>query len=151
MKNSKLTTANINKEEGAAAVELALLLPILSLIIVGILMFGMIFHSFLEITHAAREGVRWAALRSSQSEAKAKAVNSAPGIDWNKATFTYKGVPVSGATDADQGKPVTVEISYILPDIVSSMINSIKGIGRMSGVAISIPTTIKSAATLKVE
>jgi Flp pilus assembly protein TadG len=109
-------------EKGAAAVEFALLLPALTLIIIGVLMLGLIFHSYLEITHAAREGVRWAALRASETEVEEKARAAAPGIDWdNKVTFsaTINGnpIPAGGAGVEQQGQPATVNIIYDITDI----------------------------------
>lgn len=49
-------------DDGASAVEFALVLPILVLLIVGIVQFGFLFMEWLQIEHAAREGARWAAL-----------------------------------------------------------------------------------------
>lgn len=131
----------MKNEKGAAAVELALLLPLLTLILFGIIIFGLILNNYLEITHAAREGVRWAALRAPVAEVVDKAQAAAPGIDWTKATITVTGVPTGGATDADQGSPATVAVSY--------NIDSIKGI---FGTFFSfIPPSINSTATQKVE
>jgi Flp pilus assembly protein TadG len=49
-------------EDGAAAVEMALVLPILLLLVFGIIEFGFIFNRYISVTHAAREGVRLLAL-----------------------------------------------------------------------------------------
>jgi len=43
---------------GQAIVELAILLPVLLLILLGILEFGRIFSTYITITHASREGAR---------------------------------------------------------------------------------------------
>jgi Flp pilus assembly protein TadG len=50
------------REEGAAAVEFALLLPILLLILFGIIDFGRALNMQIQLTEAAREGVRPLAL-----------------------------------------------------------------------------------------
>ncbi|MDP1809519.1 MAG: hypothetical protein Q8L35_08295, partial [Actinomycetota bacterium] len=98
-------------------------------------------NRYLEITHAAREGVRWAALRAPISEVETKAKDAAPGIDWTQeATITVAGVPVGGATDANQGNPVTVTITYDNSDM-----------GLLAGFDIFLPTTISSSATQRVE
>ena len=49
-------------EDGAAAVEMALVLPLLLLLIFGIIEFGFIFNRKITIDHAAREGVRHLAI-----------------------------------------------------------------------------------------
>lgn len=144
MKKVRIKTSRLNKfndDKGAAAVEFALLLLPLALIIVGIMIFGLILNSYLEITHAAREGVRWAALRAPISEVEAKARAAAPGIDWTRATITVSGVPAGGATDDEQGDPATVTITY--------NIDAIRAIG---GALMSfLPATISSGATQQVE
>ncbi len=47
-----------NKEKGAAAVEFALILPVLILILFGIIEFGIILYDKAVITNASREGAR---------------------------------------------------------------------------------------------
>ncbi|GAB4251824.1 MAG: hypothetical protein Kow00129_12690 [Thermoleophilia bacterium] len=45
-------------EDGVAAVELALVLPILLIIVFGILDFGLYFYNDLQLTHVARDAAR---------------------------------------------------------------------------------------------
>ena len=52
----------LKKEKGAAAVEFALLLPLLVVIVFGITTFGFVYKEYIALTHAARDGVRLAAL-----------------------------------------------------------------------------------------
>jgi Flp pilus assembly protein TadG len=66
-------------ERGAAAVEFALVMPLLFLLVFGIIEFGFIFQKELSVTHAAREGVRVYALNGSASAAKTFA-ESASGL-----------------------------------------------------------------------
>jgi Flp pilus assembly protein TadG len=47
-----------NREKGASAVEFALVLPVLMLILFGIIEFGFIFYDKAIITNASREGAR---------------------------------------------------------------------------------------------
>jgi len=46
-------------ESGVAAVEFALILPVLMLILFGILNYGILLYDQAVITNAAREGARW--------------------------------------------------------------------------------------------
>jgi Flp pilus assembly pilin Flp len=48
------------EQEGAAAVEFALLLPLLVLLLFGIIEFGLAFNARIQATNAAREGARMA-------------------------------------------------------------------------------------------
>jgi len=54
-------------ERGAAAVEMALVMPLLILMIMGIIDFGRIFNGEIQLSQAAREGARIAALGTSGS------------------------------------------------------------------------------------
>jgi Flp pilus assembly protein TadG len=81
-----------NEEEGAAAVELALVLPILLLLVFGIVEFGFIFNRYISVTHSAREGARQMAIRPTDelADAVAAAEASAPNLAGNiTCTGTY--------------------------------------------------------------
>ena len=59
----RLSAGCVKKDEsGAAAVEFAIVLPVLLLLVFGIIEFGLLFNRYITVTHAAREGVRVAAL-----------------------------------------------------------------------------------------
>jgi len=60
-----------NGDEGAAAVEFALVLPILVVLLFGIIEFGMVFDAQLQVTHAAREGARMASVGGNVASAVA--------------------------------------------------------------------------------
>lgn len=64
------------REQGQALVEFAMVLPILVLLVVGMMQFGLLFHEYLLVNHAAREGARVATLGGSDAEIVA-AVNTA--------------------------------------------------------------------------
>ena len=55
---------NRNKDQGAAAVEFVLVLPVLLIVLFGIIDFGRMMHAKLQLAEAAREGARAAALVS---------------------------------------------------------------------------------------
>jgi hypothetical protein len=70
-----------NNEHGAAAVEMALVLPILLLLVFGIIEFGFIFNRYISVTHSAREGVRLLALGVESGDAEARATDTTDDID----------------------------------------------------------------------
>lgn len=61
--------------------ELALVLPILLLILMGIFDFGRIFHGYLSVTTAAREAARQAALGRTDTEIRVTAINAASPLE----------------------------------------------------------------------
>jgi Flp pilus assembly protein TadG len=50
----------VRSERGAALVEFALILPVLALLLFGMLDFGKAFNYWIDETHLANEGARWA-------------------------------------------------------------------------------------------
>jgi Flp pilus assembly protein TadG len=59
---------------GAAAVEFAVVTPLLVMLIVGMVQFGIIYNAYIGVTHAAREGARMDAVGSyTSAEVKARA------------------------------------------------------------------------------
>jgi len=54
----------LKKEKGAAAVEFALILPIIIMIVFGIVYFGPVYNNWIAITHAARDGARLLAIKA---------------------------------------------------------------------------------------
>jgi Flp pilus assembly protein TadG len=52
----------LQRDEGASAVEFALVALLLITLLTGLMQFGFFFMQYLEVVHAAREGARWASL-----------------------------------------------------------------------------------------
>lgn len=96
---------------GQAMVELAIVLPILLLLIMGIIDFGRIYHGYLAVTTAAREGARQAAIGATDAEVEQMAVAAAAPLEATALT-----VQVSpGESGRYPGTAITVEVHYSLP------------------------------------
>ncbi|HWO69603.1 MAG TPA: TadE/TadG family type IV pilus assembly protein [Actinomycetota bacterium] len=67
----------VGDERGAAAVEFAIVVSLLLLLVFGIIAFGMFYSRFQVFQGAAREGARLAAVRASQDEIRQRVVDSA--------------------------------------------------------------------------
>jgi len=78
----------VSDERGQAAVEFALILPILMALLLGIIQFGIVFNNYVTITDAARAGARKAAVSRFLGDggvaAKTVTKNSAQGLDQSK-------------------------------------------------------------------
>jgi Flp pilus assembly protein TadG len=102
----------LKREEGAAAVEFALLLPLLMMILFGIIEFGLVMYNQEVITNASREGARYGIVIGSPRPAVGQiqgVVNTYltnAGLDSGNAT-----VSVSGAQGAP-GTDLTVSVTY---------------------------------------
>ena len=103
-------------DRGAVAVEFALILPVLLLIVVGTIEFGRVYSQVQVYNGAAREGARCAAVMStsfSQCDSLAdvqQRINDAsdPYLDPPAATITTAGVAGTGCSDTTIGEMVSV-------------------------------------------
>lgn len=92
---------------GAAAVELAIVLPILLLVMFGIIDLGRLMNQQITLTEAAREGARVGALHGSPADVRAKvAALVGAGV-----TLTYTGgTPTVCGTGSTAGADATVTV-----------------------------------------
>ncbi len=81
------------REEGASAVEFAIIAPLLFMLVFGIISFGIAFMQLQTVRGAVREGARASAVGASASQVQTQVMNSAAGgiptgttVDLSKAT-----------------------------------------------------------------
>jgi Flp pilus assembly protein TadG len=97
-------------ERGAAAVEFALILPVLILLIVGMLEFSRAYNAQLSLTNAAREGARVMAVHNSAALARTAAIGAGVALE---PALTSGDITVTPATCTSTGT-VKVTIDYDL-------------------------------------
>jgi hypothetical protein len=105
--------ARLRRDSGAAAVEFALVLPLLLLILFGIIDFGRMLNAQITINEAAREGARAMALfdASAGGDRVAKATAELPG-----ATYTViSACPVHPGPDDDAVIEVSYSFTFVTP------------------------------------
>lgn len=102
----RLLTRYVKNNRGQALVEFALMLPVIMLLVVGTMDFGLIIHQHMVVAEAAREGARSAALGGSNDTVIAVAKTAASQID----TRNLK-VAISPSDTRIRGDGVTVSIS----------------------------------------
>jgi len=95
----------INNNRGQALVEFALVLPVLMLLIIGMMEFGLIIHQYMVVTEAAREGARSAAVGNSNTTIISVTKTAASQIDISELT-----VAISPADTRVRGNSVTVTV-----------------------------------------
>ena len=86
-------------ERGAAAVEMALVMPLLILMVMGIIDFGRIFNGEIQLSQAAREGARVAALGFPENPdviARTRAALNNPAFQGGTATISVAVVDANG-------------------------------------------------------
>lgn len=102
-----------NHERGAVAVEFAILLPLLLMLVLGTIEFGRAYNAQITLTNAARDGVRVMAIANDAAGAKTAAVNAAASVS---TTIPTSNVTLSPAT-CSTGNQVTLTISFNLSTI----------------------------------
>jgi Flp pilus assembly protein TadG len=123
-------------ERGAAAVEFALVVPLLLALVLGIVEFGHAYHVQTTLSGAAREGVREMALHDSAATARAATKAAAPQL-----VLTDGQIVVTPSTCvAGAGAPsatATVTVTYPMPFITDFFGTTItlkgKGVMRCNG------------------
>jgi Flp pilus assembly protein TadG len=93
------------RERGAAAVEFALVAPVLLALVGGIVEFSHTYNLQISVTQAAREAARNMAVHNDQGLARAAAVAGAPGL--NPTAFTFAFAPAACAKDLTANVTVT--------------------------------------------
>lgn len=109
-------------QRGAAALEFAIVLPVLLLMLVGIVDFGMVMGAQTQVANAAREGARAGALSGLKDQAEGAATSAIAGMvgATNLGTKT-EAICTTVAGDAcsmidatpDTGSTVTVTVTYV--------------------------------------
>ena len=101
--------------KGQSLVEFALVLPILLLIVVGILEFGIAFRTFQVVTNAAREGARTAVLRTTDAEVRGVVDRYLESGGLGAAAIEFDCLPQPGSAPNPGGGPpcTTGEIARV--------------------------------------
>lgn len=99
-----------SRERGATAVEFALILPILLLLVLGIIEFGRAYQAQTTLSNAARDGVRVMALQDSAATARSTAKASAQPLPLTDAMIRVN--PSTCSSDTPGTETATVTITY---------------------------------------
>jgi len=128
----------LRREEGAAAVEFALIVGVLAMLIFGMLQFGVAFFQLQNLRSAAREGARVGAVGATVSEVKAQtsasSLNALPAnsgaieVHYSDNPANGWGPPLASATracpTADQqttGSSTMVKVNLKSPALPQSL------------------------------
>ena len=113
----------LQNNRGAAAVELAICLPILTLLVFGSIEFGLLFYNQQVITNASREGARAGIVAGTKiadiktivennCDGKLINLNGSSELDSDLIITNPDDDPVDGFPDPDSNNDLTVRVSY---------------------------------------
>jgi len=117
-------------------VELAMVLPILLILFMGVVEFGRIFHSYLIITNASREGARVAVLGRADTDISDRVSVTTAGLD--SAQLQTNITPETD--ERVSGSLATVEVSYSI-SLIFPLFDSF----------VPNPLTMVSRTTMRIE
>ena len=129
-------------QEGAAAVEFAIVLPVLLVLLAGFFDFGWLFYWQHSVTNASRAGARYAV------QAKFAAGVSTPYTDTEITTLVQNnygadlGVTVDRTGGTSSGAPRSVTVTKTMQWFFLSF---------LQGLGVNLPTTIQNKTTMTVE
>jgi len=128
-----------DRRAGTATVELALVVPLLLLLLMGIIEFGLLFEDYMILKNAAREGARTGATGDSTTAITSRVENAAAELSTEDLTITQQyGVYDAGSwtwytlgdissdegmiNDAPAGAVVKVDVSYPHPLVATGIL-----------------------------
>lgn len=104
--------SRLPRTDGQAFVEFAIVLPLLVMLLMGIVQFGLAFHNYLAITDATRVGARAAAVKRTAGAcpaARTAIQSTVSGKQWS--TVSGRITCTAGVNTGDQVK-VTIKYPY---------------------------------------
>jgi len=136
--NKKLSKVRDHRA-GTATVELALVVPLLLLLLMGIIEFGLLFEDFMLLKNAAREGARTGATGNSTTAIADRVENAAAELSTEDLTITQQyGVYDEGSwtwytlgdisgddgtiNNAPTGSFINIEVSYPHPLVAAGIL-----------------------------
>jgi Flp pilus assembly protein TadG len=106
---------------GAAAVEFALVVTLLSALLCGIMQFGYTFFEYGQVVAAAREGARSASLGKTDAEIRQRTINASPGLEAASMTVTIVKTTDSARVTVSYPRTQLVPVPMVvLPDVITS-------------------------------
>ena len=151
-RESSIRRHRLAERKGQSLVEFALVLPILLLIVVGILEFGIAFRTFQVVTNAAREGARTAVLGTDFETVERVVVDyvRSGGLDDGRSDFVLLfecedrpgSVPnPDGGPPCTTGQTARVQVDYPISFAVLGVL-----LDRVIG-----PPTVRSTSEMRTE
>ena len=116
----EITNKKLGEIQGQALVEMAFVLPIMLLVLMGIFEFGSIFNTYLILTNASREGARVASVGGSDADVINSIHNATNILDPTKLIITIDPTE----DNRSRGLPISVNATYNLK-IISPIIDNI--------------------------
>lgn len=105
------------RRRASALVEFALVAPVLVMLILLMVQYGIIMNRMLTLSHAAREAARYAAVHPEEDEPiRGKARGAMHGRGYRPERMNIVIEPAQGSPDRKPGRPIKVRVQYDMSD-----------------------------------
>jgi len=128
---------------GQAMVEFALVIPFFLILVFGIVDFGMVLRSYVQITNAAREGARYGVTCKSDSAIKTTVSEQSSNLLTTSDVTVLANPCQTGTFTGSAGDPVEVKATYNY--------SWISPLGKMLTVVLPDPLPLSSTTKMRIE
>jgi Flp pilus assembly protein TadG len=104
--------SRLQPADGQTFVEFALVLPLLVMLLMGIVQFGLAFHNYLSITDATRVGARAAAVKRTAGACAAATTALKSTVSAKQWSTISSRITCTTPDGTDTGDPVKVVVKY---------------------------------------
>ena len=109
--------SKLRREDGAAAVEFAIIVSLLVMLVFGMMQYGLAFFQTQNLRSAIREGARVAAVRGDAATVKQHIADASAG-SLTTGNFTYKqSPPVCSQSTVGDPVTITIDMSSLPPSV----------------------------------
>ncbi|HHT9126477.1 MAG TPA: TadE/TadG family type IV pilus assembly protein [Candidatus Brocadiia bacterium] len=141
----------VNRRNGSATVEFALILPLFALMLYGMTEFGRAWFTMHVITNATREGARKAIIQGSTSTDVQNTINnylSASGLNTAYASITARvNDTIIDVSTANTNDTISVTVNYNFQVLTGSIIPTLTSLPIMGGRSVAWSGTIPLSNT----
>ena len=138
----------VRGERGAALVEFALILPVLALLLFGMLDFGKAFNYWIDETHLANEGARWAVVNKNPA-------SSGSLQNYIRQQATSNELRNGGTSSVSNPVQVCIEFpngtSNVGDPVRVELTTTYRWLGVLAARMSVTQTTIKGSSTMRLE
>lgn len=116
---------NLKNQKGQALVEFAIILPILILILMAIMEFGIMLNCYLTIHNSAREGARIAIIGATDAQIRDVIISTSPTLNVNDLSINI--TPSEGSRKSGDTLQISVDYNYhMISPVISGLLNNIE-------------------------
>ncbi len=149
------TSTRRSAERGQSLAEFALILPILLILIFGVIEFGMVLRSYIEVTNATREGARLASIGATPGAYPTNCTPTSDGTVVGQTCAALAGLNLANVASVSVSYPngnISGQKAIITAKYVYHFFTPVGGLMRLfSGGSLNNQITLTSTTVMRLE